>query len=274
LLLLATASVVEAGITFSSGGETVVLVPDEDQITELNGVIVVNDGNFERMIAEKVPFLLEFYAPWCNVCKNFAPDYEGLAKEFKAAKNPISIAMIDAGKHLAKQKKYRVSGYPALRLFSHHNDRAVYYEGERSIPSIKKFLAERLKDPYQVLDTMEAADKFAASDSSVVIGFFGKDADISAFHTAAFEVKHVPIAFCTDSAIANQFTDKIPSVILLKQFDDKRTVLDNDFFLSQSESIVKFIGRNSARMVLDYEEGVDVKLREQHAFEHIFYVIR
>ena len=75
----------------------------------------------------------------------------------KAENSAISFGKIDSAKYLDLQKKYRVSGYPALRFFAHKNDVAVSYDGERSIPAIKKWLGTRMKDPWTELDTMDAA---------------------------------------------------------------------------------------------------------------------
>ncbi|XP_067399585.1 protein disulfide-isomerase A4-like [Emydura macquarii macquarii] len=37
---------------------------DDSEVKEENGVLVLNDANFDTFIADKDTVLLEFYAPW------------------------------------------------------------------------------------------------------------------------------------------------------------------------------------------------------------------
>ena len=37
---------------------------DELEVKEENGVLVLNDANFDNFVADKDTVLLEFYAPW------------------------------------------------------------------------------------------------------------------------------------------------------------------------------------------------------------------
>ena len=65
---------------------------------EDDDVVVLKTDTFDDFIDPERNFIsmLEFYAPWCGHCKQFAPLYAEIAKELKARDPPIRIAKIDA----------------------------------------------------------------------------------------------------------------------------------------------------------------------------------
>ncbi|KAM4706288.1 protein disulfide-isomerase A4 [Rhinophrynus dorsalis] len=107
---------------------------DEDDDSEENGVLVLTDANFDTFVADKDTVLLEFYAPWCGHCKQFAPEYEKIAKTLKENDPPIPVAKIDATVATEVAGKYDISGYPTIKILK--KGQAVDYDGSRTEEAI------------------------------------------------------------------------------------------------------------------------------------------
>jgi thioredoxin 1 len=45
--------------------------------------MIINDENFEAVVAEGKPMMLDFWATWCGPCKKIGPDIEALAAEYE-----------------------------------------------------------------------------------------------------------------------------------------------------------------------------------------------
>ncbi|XP_030709985.1 protein disulfide-isomerase A4 [Globicephala melas] len=103
---------------------------DDLEVKEENGVSVLNDANFDNFVADKDTVLLEFYAPWCGHCKQFAPEYEKIATTLRENDPPIAVAKIDATSESALASRFDVSGYPTIKILK--KGQAVDYEGSRT----------------------------------------------------------------------------------------------------------------------------------------------
>ncbi len=45
--------------------------------------MVINDENYESVVAQGKPMMLDFWATWCGPCKKIGPDIEALAAEYE-----------------------------------------------------------------------------------------------------------------------------------------------------------------------------------------------
>lgn len=92
------------------------------------GVMILEENSYDGALAKFPSLLVEFYAPWCGHCKEFAPAYEKAAKKLKKNEPPVRLAKVDATTVWGKKKaeELSVKGYPTLIAFENGKVQAEY----------------------------------------------------------------------------------------------------------------------------------------------------
>merc|ERR1711939_379379 len=104
------------------------------------GVVELTMENFVEVVTDsKKHVLVEFYAPWCGHCKEFAPTYEKIAAHYQD-NEAIVVAKLDAEAHAVFSKMYKVTSFPTVKLFPKKEKKGIDFTGERNEEAIKAFV--------------------------------------------------------------------------------------------------------------------------------------
>ncbi len=71
-------------------------------------------SNFQQLITQEKPVLVDFFAEWCGPCKMLAPVLKEVKDEMG---DSVSIIKIDVDKNRALASQYQVQGVPTMILF-------------------------------------------------------------------------------------------------------------------------------------------------------------
>ncbi|KAI0728533.1 protein disulfide isomerase [Fomitopsis betulina] len=147
-----------------------------------SNVIELDADNFDSVIGQGKPALVEFFAPWCGHCKKLAPTYEEVANAFGHAKDKVIVAKVDgdgAGRPLGQ--KYGVKGFPTLKWFGPQGGDPEDYQGGREFDDLVNFISTKsgvkssIKPPappaYEILDISTFDDTVINSDKDVLVSF-------------------------------------------------------------------------------------------------------
>jgi thioredoxin 1 len=71
-------------------------------------------GNFDSIINDTRPVIVDFHALWCGPCKTQSPILKEIAAEFG---DRLRVIKIDVDQNPALASKYNIQGVPTVILF-------------------------------------------------------------------------------------------------------------------------------------------------------------
>jgi thioredoxin 1 len=75
----------------------------------------VDDKSFKDIVIEaKIPFLVDFWAPWCAPCRSIAPLVDELAGEYEGR---VGFAKVDVDENPKIATEYGIRSIPTLLIF-------------------------------------------------------------------------------------------------------------------------------------------------------------
>lgn len=99
--------------------------------------VVLNDGSFNEVVVEaEMPFLVDFWAPWCAPCHAVAPVVGELAAEYEGR---VGFAKVNVDENTRVATEYGIRSIPTLLLFKDGKP-MTQIVGLRSKAELKKHL--------------------------------------------------------------------------------------------------------------------------------------
>eukprot|EP00466_Bigelowiella_natans_P008579 jgi/Bigna1/88641/estExt_fgenesh1_pg.C_350107 len=103
-----------------------------------SGVYMIKEG-FRPSADKSVQWILDFSTQWCGHCKKLVPEWIKLAQKLQGTKTMPGY--VDCGELRQFCEKYKIEGYPTIKLFSKGKIRT--YQGARTAGAIYRWLRKK-----------------------------------------------------------------------------------------------------------------------------------
>lgn len=100
----------------------------------------INYEQYQQMILEDKPILVDFWAPWCGYCRRIAPALDKLAQQ----REDVIIAKVNIDDEPLLAREERIEVIPTMLLYK-GGELLGSIVAPESKARIKEFLAESMK---------------------------------------------------------------------------------------------------------------------------------
>ncbi len=81
----------------------------------MSNLLQITDKSFEKeVLQEKLPVLVDFWAPWCGPCRMMAPVLEQASERYK---DKLRIVKLNVDDNPLYASKYNIRSIPTMILF-------------------------------------------------------------------------------------------------------------------------------------------------------------
>jgi len=77
-------------------------------------MLQITDSNFDQVLAEGKPVVVDFWATWCGPCRALAPTIEALAEEFEGR---VIIGKCDVDEAVDLPARFGIRNIPTVMFF-------------------------------------------------------------------------------------------------------------------------------------------------------------
>ena len=225
-----------------------------------DGIIVLDQNNFDEVLNQVKYVVVEFYEPGCTSCHEFAHEYAKAAQRLSSYSPHIKFFEVDASTEKGLAARYNIKNFPTTRFFISGSRTPLEYKGARDAEDIIDWvLANYMKISVEV-NSVQEVKRYTNYDN--VVGLFFGEIDSPAFEQyleVARQTEDVVFIHSNNNDLRRHFEleDNKKAFILFKRFDEARNVYDGPMTAGE---LRQFLNQNKYPAVMRYGRKAEQRI--------------
>jgi len=234
-----------------------------NNITTQDGILLLNEKIFAKPL-NKHPFVLILFYD-STASDNTITEFVEVGNQLRELYSGVKLARIDGPTNKTRTEMYKVSSYPALRLFIKDGYVPETYEGEFKPKAIIDWMTSKLEAQIGAIESIKEADDLITGEENVAFYFGLKNATAYSYLLDAisnFNDEDVVFAWASDAKILEHF-ELVPddtSLIMFRDYDEERSVYPVPF---TAEGIRAFLNSRRHPAVMPFNVKALTRLNDK-----------
>ena len=249
-----------------------------EELHSEDNVLELTDDTFLSAVKKYDTLMVLFYAPWCEHCRNFLPEYSKAAEVLK--KENIILAKVDATINKKLSEKYNIKGFPTTILLI--EDSIIEYNGRRNSDYLIKWMRKRTGPASKELKSISEIKKFIKKNEISIIYFGTNEKEIKEYDKVARNDEENEYGIVKDSSLIKEFEVKESSVIIYKEYEDQVELTQDltannikDFIIKRTPPKIMKFNEKASQLIFGQNKPalflyVDPNYKHYHSLKKLF----
>lgn len=139
------------------------------------GALVLNQQNFNTVLASHELVIVNYYANWCRFSQMLEPIFDEFADKLSKEIPNLNAAAgkVDCDVETTIASNNQINKYPTIKIYRYGTATKREYRGQRSADAFLSFVKEQLENPTKIAKSLyDYQSALAEIKKRVIVGFF------------------------------------------------------------------------------------------------------